>query len=43
MNYIADKINQLPPHKITLAKVFTTAIIKKPSMIIDVMRMFAGF
>ena len=43
MNHIADKINQLPPHKITLAKIFTTAILKKPSMIIDVMKMFAGF
>ena len=43
MNQITDKINNLPPHKITLARVFTTAIIKKPSLVIDVMRMFAGF
>jgi len=43
MNHIADKVTQIPADKITLGKVFTTAVLKKPSMIIDVMRMFAGF
>ena len=43
MNHIADKITQIPEDKITLGKVFATAVFKKPSMIIDVMRMFAGF
>ena len=43
MNQMALKINKLPPHKITLSRVFTTAIMKKPSLIIDVMKMFAGF
>tara|TARA_Y100001936_G_C16009448_1_gene632662 strand:+ start:178 stop:1356 length:1179 start_codon:yes stop_codon:yes gene_type:complete len=43
INDIAEKINKLPPHKITLGRVFSTAIMKKPSLIIDVMKMFAGF
>ena len=43
INNIAEKINKLPPHKITLGRVFSTAIMKKPSLIIDVMKMFAGF
>jgi digeranylgeranylglycerophospholipid reductase len=43
MNHIADKVNKMPEDKITLGKVFATAVFKKPSMIIDVMRMFAGF
>ena len=43
MNQIADKITQIPADKITLGKVFATAVFKKPSMIIDVMKMFAGF
>jgi len=43
MNHIADKMNKLPENKVTLARVFKTAVIKKPSLIIDVMRIFAGF
>jgi digeranylgeranylglycerophospholipid reductase len=43
MNHIADKVIKIPEDKITLGKVFATAVLKKPSMIIDVMRMFAGF
>ena len=42
MNQMANKINKFPS-KITLAKVFKTAVLSKPSLIIDVMRMFAGF
>ena len=43
MNHIAEKMNKLPSDKVTLARVFKTAVIKKPSLIIDVMRIFAGF
>jgi len=43
MSQMAIKINKLPTHKITLSRVFATAIMKKPSLIIDVMKMFAGF
>ena len=43
MNYIAEKINSMPPDKVSLARVFRTAVIKKPSLIIDVMRIFAGY
>ena len=42
MNQMANKINKFSS-KITLAKVFRTAVLSKPSLIIDVMRMFAGF
>ena len=43
LNYIADKVNSLPQDKVSLASVFKAAVIKKPSLIIDVMRIFAGF
>ena len=43
MNHIVDKVNKIAPHKITLGRVFAAAILKKPSLIIDVMKMFAGF
>lgn len=43
LNSIAARVNNIPPEKMSLAKVFTAAIIKKPSLIVDVMRMFAGF
>ena len=42
MNQMANKINK-SPSEITLAKVFKTAVLNKPSLIIDVMRMFSGF
>ena len=42
-DHIAGKLYKLSPEKVTLAKVFRTAVMKKPSLIIDVMRMFAGF
>lgn len=43
LDSIATRVNKISPEKISLAKVFTAAIIKKPSLIVDVMRMFAGF
>jgi len=43
LNSIADKVNKIPPGKISLAKVFTAAIMRKPSLVVDVMRMFAKF
>ena len=42
MNQMAKKINN-SSSETTLAKVFKTAVISKPSLIIDVMKMFAGF
>ena len=42
MNHIAEKMNKLPSDKVTLARVFKTAVIKKPSLIIDVLKVFAG-
>tara|TARA_Y100001970_G_C14242701_1_gene865902 strand:- start:2134 stop:3309 length:1176 start_codon:yes stop_codon:yes gene_type:complete len=43
LNAIASKVSEIPSEKISLAKVFTAAIMKKPSLVVDVMRMFAGF
>ena len=43
LDNIATQVSKINSEKITLAKVFTAAIMKKPSLIIDVMRMFAGF
>ena len=43
LDAIAAKVNKIPIEKISLAKVFTAAIMRKPSLIVDVMRMFAGF
>ena len=42
-NHIAEKMNKLPHHKISLTQVFKAAVMKKPSLIFDVMRVFAGF
>ncbi len=42
LNAIADKIEPMPENKRTLVKVFTTAMMKKPSLIIDAMKIFSG-
>ena len=42
-NYIADKILNIPDDKRGLLDVFKSAVYKKPSLIIDVLKVFAGF
>lgn len=39
---IALNLKDLPPEKITLTKIFTLAVKKKPTLLIDVARVFAG-
>lgn len=43
LNTIADKIASIPQKDRSLAKVFTTAMMKKPSLILDALKIFAGF
>ena len=42
LNSIADKVVSIPSNKRTLASVFKAAVFKKPSLIIDVLKVFAG-
>ena len=42
LNSIADKVLSIPSDKRTLASVFKAAVYKKPSLIIDVLKVFAG-
>ena len=42
LNSIANKVLSIPANKRTLASVFKAAVIKKPSLIIDVLKVFAG-
>ena len=42
LNRIADSVLSIPHNKRTLASVFKAAVIKKPSLIIDVLKVFAG-
>ena len=42
LNDIAIKVESIPNNKRTLSSVFKAAVYKKPSLIIDVMRAFAG-
>jgi hypothetical protein len=42
LNDIADAVLDIPEEKRTIAKVFSKAVIKKPSLIVDVVRVFAG-
>ena len=42
LNSIADKVLSIPSNKRTLASVFKAAVYKKPSLIIDVLKVFAG-
>ena len=42
LNSIANKVLSIPHNKRTLASVFKAAVIKKPSLIIDVLKVFAG-
>ena len=42
LNYIASKVSSTPKEKRTLTGVFKTAVYKKPSLIFDVIKAFAG-
>ncbi len=42
LNSIAEKVSNIPFEKRTLTSVFKAAVFKKPSMIVDVMKVFAG-
>ena len=42
LNGIAKKVLTIPPNKRTLASVFRAAVFKKPSLIMDVLKVFAG-
>ena len=43
LNGIAVKVKKIKPSKRSLGSVFKTAVYKKPSLILDVVRIFAGF
>ena len=42
LDYIADIVLKIPPYKRTLSSVFKAAVFKKPSLIIDVLKVFTG-
>ncbi|MDP6936165.1 MAG: NAD(P)/FAD-dependent oxidoreductase [Candidatus Marinimicrobia bacterium] len=42
LNSIAEKVSNIPFDKRTLTSVFKAAVFKKPSMIVDVIKVFAG-
>ena len=42
LNRIADSVLSIPHNKRTLASVFKAAVFRKPSLIIDVLKVFAG-
>ena len=43
INAISNKIDSIPEDKRSLRKVFMSSMLKKPSLVIDVMRIFTGF
>jgi len=43
LNEIAIRVGKIDPSKRSLGSVFKTAVYKKPSLILDVVRIFAGF
>ncbi|MDP6397084.1 MAG: NAD(P)/FAD-dependent oxidoreductase [Candidatus Marinimicrobia bacterium] len=42
LNSISDAVEKIPPDDRTIGKVFRKAIFKKPSLLVDVMKVFAG-
>jgi len=42
LNRIAESVLSIPHNKRTLASVFKAAVFKKPSLVIDVLKVFAG-
>ena len=42
LDHIAEKVLKISPDKRTLSSVFKAAVFKKPGLIIDVLKVFAG-
>ena len=42
LNYIADQVSRVPENKRTITTIFKNAVYKKPSIIFDVIKVFAG-
>ena len=42
LDYIAEQVLSIPYNKRTLSSVFKAAVFKKPTLIIDVLKVFAG-
>jgi len=42
LSYIAEKVAKIPENKRTLSSIFKHAVYKKPSLAIDVLKVFAG-
>ena len=42
-NKIAQSVSKTPQEKLTLAKIFKSAVYKKPSLVFDVVRVLAGY
>ena len=42
LTYIAKQVSAIPSNKVGLSDVFKSAVYKKPSLVIDVLRVFAG-
>ena len=42
LNDIADKLKKISKEKRTLTRIFSTAVIKKPKLVLDVIKVFAG-
>ena len=42
LNYIADKVSNIPESKRSIRNIFKHAVYKKPTLVIDVLKVFAG-
>ena len=42
LNYIANEVKKVPDDKRTITTIFKNAVYKKPSIIFDVIKVFAG-
>ena len=42
LNYIANKASKIGTDKLTLSHIFKYAVYKKPSILVDVLKVFAG-
>ena len=42
LNYIATKVSKVSSNKRTITTIFKHAVFKKPSIILDVIKVFAG-
>ncbi len=43
LNSIADSVSSIPLNKRSLSSIFKKAVVKKPSLLIDVLKVFSGF